>query len=139
MPPSALDYHPCLFQSVEDDSYQQLIPQMTSATPVCRTASATGRLCAVSASTCCNLATISSTLRLFLLVSLLILGPSVKEGRQAEMSSLPSFKDHLVRDRIRKLSWAYSAIWNQRYSSLRKARMLSHSFLKSGFLAEISS
>jgi hypothetical protein len=68
VPPPALDHDLGLRQRVEDLAVEQLVPEPTSLTPIARTASATGRPCAVSTSTCRSLATISSAVCRFLAI-----------------------------------------------------------------------
>ena len=68
VPPPAFDHDLGLRQRVEDLAVEQLIPELTSVTPIARTASATGRPCAVSTSTCRSLATISSAVCRFLAI-----------------------------------------------------------------------
>ena len=62
----ALDYDLGLLKRVEDLAVEQLVPELTSVTPIERIASATVRPCAVSTSTCRSLVTISSGLCCFL-------------------------------------------------------------------------
>ena len=62
VPAPALDHDLRLLERIEDLAVEQLVPEFTSVTPIERIASATGRPCAVSTSTCRNLATISSGL-----------------------------------------------------------------------------
>jgi hypothetical protein len=62
----ALDDDLGLLERGEDLAVEQLVPELTSVTPIERIASATGRPCAVSTSTCRSFATISSGLCLFL-------------------------------------------------------------------------
>src|SRR5215207_8692873 len=56
----ALDDDLGLLERVEHLAVEQLVPELTCVTPTERIASATGRPCAVSASTCRSLVTISS-------------------------------------------------------------------------------
>src|SRR5829696_2768945 len=62
----ALDDDLGLLERGENLAVEQLVPELTSVTPIERIASATGRPCAGSTSTCRSLATISSGLCLFL-------------------------------------------------------------------------
>jgi hypothetical protein len=62
----ALDHDLRLLERIEHLAVEQLVPELTCVTPIERIASATGRPCAVSTSTCRSLATISSGLCLFL-------------------------------------------------------------------------
>ena len=62
----ALDDDLGLLERVEDLAVEQLVAELTSVTPIERIASATGRPCAVSTSTCRSLVTISSGLCRFL-------------------------------------------------------------------------
>jgi hypothetical protein len=62
----ALDEDLGFLQRGEDLAVEQLVPELTSVTPIEWIASATGRPCAVSTSTCRSFATISSGLCLFL-------------------------------------------------------------------------
>ena len=55
-----------LLERGEDLSVEQLVPELTSVTPMERIASATDRPCAVSTSTCRSFATISSAVCRFL-------------------------------------------------------------------------
>src|SRR5215213_9263281 len=64
----ALDDDLGLLERREDLAVEQLVPELTSVTPICRIASATVRPCAVSTSTCRSFATISSAVCLFLLI-----------------------------------------------------------------------
>ena len=74
VPAPALDHDLRLLERIEHLAVEQLVPEpalgldprVTSVTPMERIASATGRPCAVSTSTCRSLATISSGLCLFL-------------------------------------------------------------------------
>ncbi len=66
VPAPALDHDLRLLERIDDLAVEQLVPELTSVTPIERIASATGRPCAVSTSTCRSLATISSGLCLFL-------------------------------------------------------------------------
>ena len=66
VPTPALDDDLGLLERVEDLAVEQLVPELTSVTLIERIASATGRPCAVSTSTCRSFATISSGLCLFL-------------------------------------------------------------------------
>src|SRR5215204_6430610 len=68
VPPPAFDHDLGLRQRVEDLAVEQFVPELTSVTPIARTASATGRPCAVSTSTCRSLATISSAVCRFLAI-----------------------------------------------------------------------
>ncbi len=61
----ALDHDLRLLERIDDLAVEQLVPELTCVTPIERIASATGRPCAVSTSTCRSLATISSGLCLF--------------------------------------------------------------------------
>src|SRR5215212_9463655 len=65
VPAPALDHDLRLLERIEDLAVEQLVPELTCVTPIERIASATGRPCAVSTSTCRSLATISSGLCLF--------------------------------------------------------------------------
>src|SRR5215203_4192589 len=60
VPPPALDHDLGFRQRGEDLAVEQLVTELTPATPIALTASATGRPCAVSTSICLNLATPSS-------------------------------------------------------------------------------
>jgi hypothetical protein len=71
VPAPALDEDLGLGETVEDLTVQELVPELTSLTPIERIASATLRPCDVSTSTCRSLATISSAEERFLLI-----GPS---------------------------------------------------------------
>jgi len=62
----ALDDDLGFLQRGEDLAVEQLVPELTSVTPIERIASATGRPCAVSTSTCRSFATLSSGLCRFL-------------------------------------------------------------------------
>jgi hypothetical protein len=66
VPAPALDHDLRLLERIDDLAVEQLVPELTCVTPIERIASATGRPCAVSTSTCRSLATISSGLCLFL-------------------------------------------------------------------------
>src|SRR5918997_4762757 len=66
VPAPALDHDLRLLERIEDLAVEQLVPELTCVTPIERIASATGRPCAVSTSTCRSFATISSGLCLFL-------------------------------------------------------------------------
>ncbi len=66
VPTPALDDDLGLLERGEDLAVEQLVPELTSVTPIERIASATGRPCAVSTSTCRSFATISSGLCRFL-------------------------------------------------------------------------
>src|SRR5215207_9058314 len=68
VPPPAFDHDLGLRERVEDLAVEQFVPELTSVTPIARTASATGRPCAVSTSTCRSLATISSAVCRFLAI-----------------------------------------------------------------------
>src|SRR3712207_1221837 len=68
VPPPAFDHGLGLRQRVEDLAVEQFVPELTSVTPIARTASAPGRPCAVSTSTCRSLATISSAVCRFLAI-----------------------------------------------------------------------
>src|ERR687897_3805729 len=61
----ALDDDLGFLQRGEDLAVEQLVPELTSVTPIERMASAIGRPCAVITSTCRSFATISSGLCLF--------------------------------------------------------------------------
>jgi hypothetical protein len=61
-----LDHDLGLLERGEDLAVEQLVPELTSVTPIDRIASATVRPCAVSTSTCRSFATISSGLCRFL-------------------------------------------------------------------------
>ena len=66
--PPALDDDLGLRQRVEDLAVEQFVAELTSVTPIALTASATGRPCAVSTSTCRSLLTISSAVCRFLAI-----------------------------------------------------------------------
>src|SRR5215207_4880164 len=66
VPAPALDHDLRLLEQIEDLAVEQLVPELTCVTPIERIASATGRPCAVTISTCRSFATISSALCLFL-------------------------------------------------------------------------
>ena len=66
VPTPALDDDLGLLERGEDLAVEQLVPELTSVTPMERIATATDRPCAVSTSTWRSLATISSGLCLFL-------------------------------------------------------------------------
>jgi hypothetical protein len=68
VPPPAFDHDLGLRQRVEDLAVEQLVVELTSLTPIARTASATGRPWAVSTSTCRSLLTISSAVCRFLAI-----------------------------------------------------------------------
>ena len=65
VPAPALDHDLRLLGRIEDLAVEQFVPELTCVTPIERIASATGRPCAASTSTCRSLATISSGLCLF--------------------------------------------------------------------------
>jgi hypothetical protein len=68
MSPPALDHDLGFRQRVEHLAIEQLVAELTSLTPIARTASATGRPCAVGTSTCRSLLTISSAVCRFLAI-----------------------------------------------------------------------
>ena len=68
VPAPAFDHDRGLRQRVEDLAVEQFVAELTSATPIALTASATGRPCAVSTSTCRSLLTISSAVCRFLAI-----------------------------------------------------------------------
>src|SRR5918993_1229015 len=68
VPRPALDDDLGLLERGEDLAVEQLVPELTSVTPIERIASATGRPWAVRTSTCRSLATIASAVCLFLTI-----------------------------------------------------------------------
>ena len=78
VPAPALDHDLRLLERIEDLAVEQFVPELTCVTPIERIASATGRPCAVSTSTCRSFATISSGLCLFLDIDAVLKGGGQK-------------------------------------------------------------